>query len=939
LASIPLEYRMITTIRYILFFIFALFICVPTNAQTYSVEECIELLDSLYYVEYPDDLTDLRESTFFHLSQDYPDTTLARLTEYWAFVYEGGFKYDSALVYYEKATQYYLNLHDSIQVAHMLYGQAGCYTELQEHVTSTNKYLEAINLYEAVGTEGDLADTYNAMASNFYYAGDEHIAISYYKKAISYYEKVKDIEQLAMIYGNMASTFDMLESYDSALYYFKKALSQVSGTDYTNLIIGIYHGIGIVKENTKDYKSAYYYYRRALDLAKKQNKVDLLGFSYQYLGYYHLSQKRYDSALYYALTANEVSKDFDIYLLQYNSFDLLHRTYSKMGRYEKAYEYLELLKQHDDSLFTLNKARQISFLSKQFDEEKKEKELLAQNLEIEKYKSNLKAEQNVKSLLIVGLMAMFAIVILIFRNERMKAKVNRLLQKKNEEVLAKNKQIQKIEEAKTKWFVNVSHELRTPLSLVKGPVQQVVRNSQLDEANASLLEIAGRNIHNLEKLVDEILDLSKLESGEVKLEIEVFDSIAWIKEILLQYKEVVNERSINLTFDSLVGDYFFIKLDIEKFSKVINNLISNSLKFTEDGGTIALTIDEVEEGFRILLADSGVGIPKSDLPFIFDRFYQASNASMIHDHGTGVGLSLSKEIVELHSGYIEARSQQNQGSQFIITLPKSVIAKEEEYVVPQKTPIAKKYLEQTIVVIEDNPDMQEFVKSFLNVRYDVVKCMNAQDAWHTIEENRPNLIITDLMMPVMDGEVFIKKLKDQKEYRDIPIIVITAIADEQKRLRLLRMGVDDYLVKPFNPEELLIKVDNLVSINRSSRSSDEEEDIEELSFEDRLVKELEANVKENISDPEFNVTKLAEAASLSERQLYRYLNQMTKMTPANFIKEIRLQRAFELARRNVYATTSELSYAVGFQHPSYFTTVFKKRFGKRPSDYMKEKLS
>ena len=918
--------------------IMATFVSLTVRAQYFQLDQCLTILDSLYESDYQTDLDSLRASTYLHLKSDIADSSLAKLAISWAYLYEKNLQFDSALVYYETATRYRLKQGDTLKAAHAIYGQAGCLTELQEHITSTNKYLEAISYYEKFGTEGDLADTYNALANNYYYAGDEHIAIDYYRKAIDYYSRNKDVEQLGMIYSNMASAFNLIEENDSSMFYYKKALSQVVGTEFHQITIGIYHGLGILKESIEDYPSAFYYYQRALEMSRKHQLEDMLGFSLQYMGYYFLSQNQYDSAIYYALKASDFSREYNLYLLRYNSYDLLHQVYSKLGKYRQAYEYLDKLKKEDDSLFTLNKARQINLLSKQFETEKSQKELLERNLEIERYKSSLKAIQNIRTLLIVGLVAMFAIVILVFRNERIKARVNKLLQKKNDEVLAKNRQILKIEEAKSKWFINVSHELRTPLSLIKGPLQQIAKMTTLGEANKRLIEIANRNVNNLERLIDEILDLSRIESGDMKLDIVIFDLISWLRDVAKPYKETSESRRISIEINSTIGQYFFVKLDQSKFGKVVHNLFSNALKFTEDGGSIAIKIDKVEEGFRIIFKDTGIGISKGDIPFIFEKFYQATNRSLVHDQGTGVGLSLSKEIIELHKGYIEVQSRQKEGTQFIITLPQSAIASENEYIVPAEVDKSKKYLEQTILVVEDNPDMQEFVRSFLQLRFDVISTMNAQDALEVIEKRKPNLIITDLMMPKMDGALFVQRIKEQKEHLDIPIIVISAISDEQRRLSLLRLGVDDYMVKPFNPEELMIKVENIL-INKSVRksASSEEDDIEEMSFEDRLVKDLEQKVKENISDVDFNVTRLAEEASLSERQLYRYLNHTTKMTPANFIKEIRLQRAFELARRNVYATTAELSYAVGFQHPSYFATVFKKRFGKRPSDYMKEK--
>ena len=909
-----------------------------TSAQSYSLQECIDILDSLYYEPDPGDLSILRSSTNFHIQNSDNDSLLAILHEYWAYFAENQYQYDTALIHYEKAGELFLKINDSLKAAYMIYGEASMLTELQEHVLSTQRYLETLNYYKEVGTEEDFADTYNAMANNYYYAGDENIAINYYKKALSHYLKHENLEQISMIYGNIASAFNQIEKYDSALYYYQKTVALLLDSEYIDLLAGTYHGIGITKENIEEYDDAYYYYRRAFELSKNSDYRDLFGFSNQYLGYYHLSQKNYDSAIFYARIAEQIGVETGVYLLKYNSYDLLNQIYSEIGNHRMAYQYLKHLKEEDDSLFTINKSRQINIMSKEYEAATAEKALLEKDLELERYRSTLKYEQSWQTIMVVALIAMFVVVVLVLRNVRIKSKSNVLLQNKNREILAKNEQIKRIEEAKSKWFINVSHELRTPLSLVKGPLQQIARVEKLEGNSKSLINIANRNISHLEQLIAEILDLSKLETGSIIIRPEAFDLVASVRHWLEPFESALKSRKLVLQVHPS-EEIIITKLDKNQFKKVMVNLINNSIKYTEDEGKIDIHIKAKGQDLELVVEDTGVGIARNEQPYIFDRFYQASNFSQTEEQGSGVGLAMSKEIIELHKGIIQVKSDPGVGTRMIVKIPRAImevgLITENEFSSEDQV----KYKAPNILLVEDNPDMIDFVNSFLDKRFDVVKKSNAQDALESIEEKQPDLIITDLMMPKMDGFHFIQKLKDHTQYKHIPIIVISAISDELKRLALLRLGINDYMVKPFNPEELVIKVENLLNIQIIKKEETIDATEEDISFEDRLVKELEQKVREFMSDQEFNVTRLAEEASLSERQLYRYLRQTTKMTPANFIKEIRLQRAFELARRSVYATTAELAYAVGFQHPSYFTTVFKKRFGKKPSDYMKDKLS
>ncbi|MFZ9045842.1 MAG: ATP-binding protein [Cyclobacteriaceae bacterium] len=903
----------------------------------HSLEQSLQILDSLYSESDPGEITDIIASTRFHLAQGVPDSTVGNLSSSLAHVLQNNFQYDSALKYYRIALASYRKADDSLSVAHMLYNEATMLSELQEYVLSTDKYLQALDLYRILAAEADLADVYNALGTNYFYAGDETIALQNYDRALSYYQNKDDVQNVAMISMNMAAAFSQVENFDAAFIYYKEALGLLIGTEYTELLISTYHGIGGAKEQVGSYDDARYYYQRAYQLSLQFGRKDQLGYSYQNLGYYYLSQDQLDSALFYGQKAEQITKSMDQYLMRYNSYDLLHQIYSKIGEYEKAYDYLTMLKKEDDSTFSINKARQINIMLQEYELERAQNQVLTKGLEEAVVAQDSQKTLALRIFFTLVFITMLVIVILALRNERVKSKANKLLRQKNDEILEKNKQIQRIEEAKSRWFINVSHELRTPLSLVKGPIQQIARTEKFSKESLSMLNIANRNISHLEQLIREILDLSRLESGNIILHLEIFDLIEKVNHWLIPFQEVIEQQKLNVELQSYSLEKLFVKLDVNHFNKVFSNLLSNAIKFSAPEGKIIISLETNGCNLFLKVDDDGVGIPKKELPYVFDRFFQARNATQTEDSGTGVGLSISKEIIELHKGSISVESKLGNGTCVSVVIPEGVVDSHEMMDDKQKE-VQTSYLTPKILLVEDNPDMQDFVHSFLDKRFDVIKEMNAYDALQSMEVQAPNLIITDLMMPKMDGFQFIQKVKENPKFASIPIIVTSAVSNEDKRLGLLRLGVNDYLVKPFNLEELVIKVENLIQngpkAGKSAVSEMEEE--EDLSFEDRFVKDLEEKVREYLSDSEFNVTKLAEEVSLSERQLYRYLRKTVKMTPATFIKEIRLSRAFELARRNVYATTAELSYAVGFQHPSYFTTVFKKRFGKKPSDFMKE---
>jgi signal transduction histidine kinase/DNA-binding response OmpR family regulator len=926
-------------------FFFILFITLlisaKGHAQYYSIEQCIEKLDSGYLsIKTWEEDSLLMYSCQLYLNKGPIDQSKAELAASLGYVYQELMERDSAAAYFDLGFRFYRSLQDSLMTAHMLYALGGSHQDNKKFQLSVETYIKALRYYQALNLEEDMADTYNALGNNYYYAGDPNIAINYYQKAISYFETHIDTEQLAIIYDNYASVLIELEQYDSSAAVYQKSIAILLGTGFTDLIISTYQGLGILKIQQKEFPSAYYYFVRALELSKEYEDAYLLADSHQFLGSYYLEMEIYDSAVFYANRALEIDGANDNYLIRINASEILHKAYAHTGDYQRAYKLLDVIREEVDSLFTLNLARQINTSAIGFDTEKTEKELNELTVKVSQMKFQLRTARSLSIIMLVIILTIAVTALLIYRNVRIKTRVSKLLQKKNDEILEESEQLKKAEESRSKWFINVAHELRTPLSLIKGPIHHISEQESLTVVSEKLLKIVDRNVDQLERLIGEVLDLSKMEAGMRKLQKVNVHLTDWLEIQIKKFGDFADDRRILINIDSAKRD-IWVQLDVNMFSKVIGNLLHNAIKFSEDESDILVGFGLEQNKILITVADTGIGIPSSELPFIFDRFYQVDNASKQYDldTGTGIGLSLCKEIVGLHGGRILAESKIGKGTVFKIELPESLLLVKDAIL--KKESSQSVYRSRSVLVVEDNPDMHEFVDSILSENFDLSKMMNAHDALMFLEDYIPSLIITDLMMPKMDGVLFIERIKRNPLWADIPIIVISAVTDEKQRLDLLRTGINEYLTKPFNPEEFRIKVGNILasSAKRKLPVGIPKEDSEVVSFEKHLSERLEQRVKEHIADFDFSVTRLAEEVGLSERQLYRYIKQHRKITPATFIREVRLQRAFELARINAFQTTAELSYAVGFQHPSYFATVFKKRFGKKPSDYLKEKAN
>ncbi len=885
----------------------------------------------------------LDESGYYLTTGRNVETDVGDIALSWAFFYEYSYSFDSCIKYYQLAYDFFTQSQDSANIGISQYGLAAAYYEVKEYILSTELYLENLELYKNIGTDIDVAEVLNAIGGNYYFSGHPGIAENFFLQSIEMYRKTDDKPGLAMVLGNLAALYNGKGQSDSALDLYNEATEIVVAEKDTLQIVDMYMGIGLVHQEMGHLEEAYEFFRQALNISIEKDYTSLIGFSYQNLGYYYLDKDLFDSARWYGLKALNYSDKISNFQLWENAQEILHEAYYGLRQYEKAYDVLAALSTAEDSVFTLSSTRQLNALEIQYNTEKREKELAQTSLELEQKNSLVKAQKNQRNALIGSVLILLVIITLVVRSQRLNRRAKQLLLTKNREIQEKNKEIQKIQKSKNKWFLNIAHELRTPLTLVKGPIEYLNQAKEFDEDGKALLQIATRNVTQLENLTNEILDLSRLEEGKIHLEKEYVNLSKLVASVVDSFDEFARKNDIALMFDYPLGTPIPMNLDVGKFEKALNNLISNAIKFTPQKGEVKIHLTENAKLIILRVSDTGVGIDKAEIPHIFDRYYQASNQKLSTSGGSGVGLSLSREIIELHGGSIQVESEVGVGSTFEVLLPSSLKALDSDLESPDQHEAdgrdGKPHLkarDKVIYLADDNLDMREYITSFLDDKFVVKHFRDGKEVLMEVEKKIPHLIISDIMMPRMDGVALARKLKENPEWRKIPFISVTAITNEQEKLDTLRTGVDDYITKPFNPEELLIRIENLL-INYSERQlSTEFEDVEVETFEERLINKLEEEVKAHIADPDFNVIRLADAGSLSERQLYRYLKQTTGYTPANFVKEIRLQRAFELARRGVYGTTAELSYAVGFQHPSYFTSVFKKRFGKKPSDFLKE---
>ncbi|MEM9686634.1 MAG: ATP-binding protein, partial [Bacteroidota bacterium] len=504
----------------------------------------------------------------------------------------------------------------------------------------------------------------------------------------------------------------------------------------------------------------------------------------------------------------------------------------------------------------------------------------------------------------------------------------------------------------SRWFTNIAHELRTPLTLVLGPLRQFLNmHSGKPKAGIEHIKLAERNSTSLLRLVNEILDISKLEADRLELRKEPTGLTQLVKASVAHFDSLACQKDVLLT--SRIQDDINITIDKDRIQKILVNLISNALKFTHAGGRVVVSVHhEKKQGVTISVNDTGDGIPEKDLPHIFERYYQVSDPEKINQGGTGIGLALALELAKLHGGTLSVESKTGKGSRFTLSLPENLIANSQrlallqpivpEPVRPLPWPASlhnitnRQSVKPHVLLVEDNPDMRQYVLGIMTPAYEVVEVGDGIAALEHLKKTTPDLIISDIMMPRMDGITLAKMLKKEDRLKTIPFITLTAKADKSDKIAALRIGIDDYLTKPFNAEELEARAANLIR-NYRERQAISKTDSEEIplpTHQDKVVTAMKDLILEQLENSTFTLNDLASSQNMSLSTLKRFLKKATGLTPGQFIREIRLQQARKLLETRQYPTVLEVVHAVGFENASYFTRLFSERFGKKPSAYL-----
>ena len=850
-------------------------------------------------------------------------------------------------------------------------------------------FRKELRIYQDLKDEPEYSTAYGNMAQAWEDLGSKDSAVVYYYAAMEVDEKHGDLVGASIDLNNIGNIYSDQGAFDKAIEHFERALKMRQQAGVEKRYAQCYINLSIAYGRKKEFEKASEYAQLGLEYALKFNNISQAGIISNSMGsdlveanrpaeaipwlekaqgYFDALGKTYYQAfpiynlsraytrmgqpgrgLQYAQKGYAMAQELayeDLYELFYRA---LAEAYEGLNNYQQAYTWYRKYVTLADSILKSDNTQKIAEIEARFETQKKEAQLAKQELQLERQTNQKRGILLTSIALILILGGAFA----YFRNRQRTRQREAELTAQLEH--AEAEKLRELNQVKSTFFANISHEFRTPLTLINSPLEQMIEGTLKGDLQ-KYYRIMLRNGRRLLELVNQLLDLSRLESGKLQLQVAQNDLAQFVRAITGSFESLAVRRQIDLHLrlpEFPLTCYF----DRDKVEKILVNLISNAFKFTGENGRILVTLKGDGQQAELRVTDTGMGIPADQLSNLFDRFYYSTQSEV--QAGSGLGLSLTKELVELHGGTISVDSKEGKGSSFIVVLPTAAGAfKPEELVaegpvetsipksIPDPAPAEeKKALSEllsptgkpVLLLVEDNADVRAFVKEQLEGPYLILEAENGKEGLATAYKEMPDLVISDVMMPEMDGMEFCKRLKSDEKSSHIPVILLTAKAEQSDKLEGLELGADDYLAKPFDARELQIRVSNLLTQRKKLQEHYRRTltfataEVEAESMDAAFLRRIRDTVKDNLEDEGFGVVELGQQVGMSRSQLHRKLSALTGYSPNEVIRNMRLERAKQLLEKKA-GTAAEIAYNCGFSSPAYFTKCFKEYFGVLPSE-------
>jgi signal transduction histidine kinase/AraC-like DNA-binding protein len=813
-----------------------------------------------------------------------------------------------------------------------------------EHEKGLQYALSAMRIFEALHDKKGLMDANTMLGMLYLNFKEPEKAIQYLNLALTLAGELKNNEALARIYNTLGA-IALAKDRKEAHRLYTKALSYLLTTDSSPIKVMVLCNIGAIHRLDDDTDKSLPYLYEAQRIAKNIHDKSGEAVAQFNLGRTYMKRQEMARAEEYLLTSLQLGREAGDKKNLFNVYLALIELKTISGNSIEVHEYQVKYYKARDSIFNMEKTQQIAALEIIFETEKREQtiKLLEQENKIKSLSRNL---------LLAGLTSVVLTGALIFYFQRQKNRRNRTLLKKQEEL---NLKLREADQIKSYFFANISHEFRTPLTLILSPVEEKLSAASLSQKDRISFQSIRRSANRLLELINQLLELSKLESGFMKLQMQPGNLYHFIMPILSSFDSLADVNEVQYTKDVRLPASTTL-FDGDKLEKIFSNLLSNAFKFSPRSGTVGVKVVGQEKERSVALTveilNSGAVIPAGDLDQIFSPFVQGQNISRHGLAGTGLGLSLVKELVRLHHGDIHVTSNAEAGTVFTLTLafeksampalPAPEKAEVESYTPGEffENSIAETDAgKETILVVEDDREVRALIRDGLEARYNILEASTGKEGVAMALDQPADLIISDVMMPVMNGVELCHLLKNNELTSHIPVILLTARADHESKLEGLRTGADDYVIKPFNMQELQARVANLVGLRKkliqkyNQRIMVQPHEITVTPLDERFIQKVIQVIEDNLDNVALGADTISVELGVSRTNLHRKLKSITGLATGEFIQDFRLRRAAQLIKKRA-DTISQIAYQVGFNDQSYFTKCFKKKFGQTPSAFV-----
>ncbi len=776
--------------------------------------------------------------------------------------------------------------------------------------------------------------------------------------ALQYAEQLQNSTfTISVLVHNLGALYTALDSLDLGKSYYERALSLDKELKDRHSMVITLQNIASINFKQKKFASAEQQFTEAYQIANdlKYNSgliLTLLAWSEC-----AFQQKHYQRSLQKLEEVKKILGKNGELQLQMSYYKKLSNNYEVLGDYKLAFENYKIYHELHDSIYQEESSNTVAELETKYQVQQKEAAIKLLEAEQESAEEQSRNNRNIAIGLVLTLFLASTFSIAIYQTNQQKQK---LLQKdfKNQEIiLTQTQKLQKQALTKEHFYANAAHELQTPLTIINGIAKKLTASNSSNLNISNDISLIGKSTQQLHEKINQILSLSKVDNFKLTLNKQAFDLFEFLAFNLKYFQSLLNSKKIKVDQFNIAKSDVILYTDLELFHTVIKNVISNAIKYSKnENGKITITYESDKTSHTLQVKDNGIGIPENELDAIFDRYYQASTQKA--EGGFGIGLAICKEYMQLLGGSITVESVLEVGSNFTIKIPRSkeasLVTKDQLITFPESSFTAPIEIESLpvedqqiphILIVEDNIEMCQYLKSILSEYYSLKITYNGKDAIDYLKTNTPELIITDWMMPHIDGVELVQYIKNDKTLNAIPLLMLSARDFYTDKLRAIRIGVDDYLLKPFEAEELKHRVSYLLSIKEHKTEAliDLNDELNnpslmtsyKFSTQDQMwLLGLEEKIKPLLNDPDLDLIKIAKTSEYSLHQITRKIKRLTGFTAKRYIREFRLWQARQLLETNQSITVKEVSYAVGFKSQKYFARIFKDRFGKYPSEYL-----